>query len=125
MVTEQHGRLKFRTEFLPQSGQTYLHLPGIRPDRGACPACGAAENLYCTSDCDLTDPYAYDTVTRLRRCLLCDLLDRAGRKQSAHHMTMVLGHRSIRHLIEKGTERSLCHVTSVERGGIVFPGVPW
>lgn len=118
-------RFHLRTDFLPDSRQSYLHLPGIRPDRGPCPSCGATEELYCAVDCDLIDPHAHDTVARLRRCLACSLM--SPRYVPATGVTLLLVHRGVRHLLRAGElDRSLCHRARADaKGALLIPGVPW
>lgn len=63
-----------RAWYLPPSGQTYIPLPNIRPDRGTCPSCGVAEDRFCDLTCGLDDPYAFNMVHLMSRCWHCDRL---------------------------------------------------
>jgi hypothetical protein len=122
VVTAVH-RLRLRDSFLPDSGQTYLELPGIRPDRGACPGCKAAEAFYCRPDCIMVDPYALDNAARLGRCIVCSIA--AVTRAALHEKVILNQRRTVRHLIEVGGKGSLCHMVWAAKGGMVINGCKW
>lgn len=112
-----------RTRWLPQPGQTYLELPGVRPDRGPCPVCKVAEDLYCANACTLVDPYAKDSAERLDKCLICSL---ASLKRNAlHDLVLLNAKRTVRHLVEPDLARSLCHMIHSDRGALLVRGCRW
>lgn len=124
MVEVSH-RLRLRDSFLPDARQTYLELPGVRPDRGPCPECKQPEGSYCLASCDLVDPYAKDSAERLTRCAVCAVA--ALKRDALHQKVMLNQKRTMRHLVEAGWGdqpglRSLCHMV---RDGMVINGARW
>lgn len=94
-----------RTFYLPPSGQTYLHLPGIRPNRGPCPDCGSPEDRFCEPTCLLQDPFAFNMVAAMMRCWLCDRRV-ADDRDGVMSEVLVMPNRPVRHY--STGERSAC-----------------
>lgn len=105
------NRYHVRTWHLPPEGQTYLHLPGIRPNRGTCPECGAPEDQYCDLACGLVDPHAVNMVGNLMRCWRCYLIE-PGADGMAE--ILVVPDRPVKHLLGKG-KRSVCGIVQKPR----------
>jgi hypothetical protein len=113
-------RYRPRSAYLPDVRQSYLHLPGVRPDRGPCPSCGAGEDVFCDEACDLTDPHEHAALGDMRRCLLC--ASRQPTLPGQRVEVIVLKDRPVRHLADG--ERTACRV--VKPGtGTLYRSVPW
>jgi len=110
-----------RTTHLPDRRQTYLHLPGVRPNYGPCPGCGVPEDVYCDNHCDLSDPYAYNNITDITACRRC--LEIGGARPMARVTVLVLPRRPVKHLTTD-ENKSLCgHARRPD--AILYRGVPW
>jgi hypothetical protein len=110
-----------RTDYLPDQRQTYLHLPGVRPNYGSCPGCGVSEDVYCDPVCNLSDPYAYNNIIDIGPCQRCLRLGDA--RPMLRVTVLVLPHRPVKHLTTDG-EQSLCGVARRPKA-ILYRGVPW
>jgi hypothetical protein len=111
-----------RTVHLPDRRQTYLHLPGVRPNWGPCPGCGAEEDVYCDSGCDLTDPFAMNVLSQVSRCWNCMASEKASTTSERRDL-LVLPFRPKKHLTADGS-RSLCGRASRPKA-ILYRSQPW